>query len=339
MYVFLHMLSLGTDGNSMTQIEASVGIPLSALHENLKQWRTSQPDDEDCFVKTANALFVNEERGDFKVLDSFYQSASDFYHAESEVYPFSEGPDCINDWANENTDGLISHLFSELDKNAVMVLANASLFEAKWEDKWDSYTLTFTDANQKETETDKAMKTYLDGYFSYKGNEAFMKLYANSQYAFVGILPKKSAEEFIESMDAKVLSNLTDTSNWKETETRVYMPEFTYDTDVNLFSALNAVGIQDIFSQQAANFSALAETGPDTKTYVSQAIHKTHIEVNKEGTKAAAVTAMAVTNDAVCVSKPPEHHDIYLDRPFVYMIYDTKEHLPLFIGTVNQIPE
>ena len=69
---------------------------------------------------------------------------------------------------------------------------------------------------------------------------------------------------------------------------------------------------------------------------ISDVLHKTHIDVDNEGTRAAAVTAVMVAG-ATAVQRPEEIHEVYLDRPFVYMIIDSENSLPLFIGTVTEL--
>ncbi len=86
---------------------------------------------------------------------------------------------------------------------------------------------------------------------------------------------------------------------------------------------------------EAADFSRMAQT--DTGLlYINRVLHKTHIEVDRAGTKAAAVTAVEMTNEAAML-EPEETPTVYLNRPFVYAIIDTETGLPIFLGSVNTI--
>jgi len=112
------------------------------------------------------------------------------------------------------------------------------------------------------------------------------------------------------------------------------MPEFSYDFETTVNDTLENLGCSDIFDRSKANLSGIAGNPGDL--YVSKVIHKTHIEVDRKGTKAAAVTV--VTIDAKCaVEDFVETKVVNCDRPFVYAIVDTKTMAPVFIGTVNEV--
>lgn len=337
------MLCNGAQKNTKAEIESVFGSNSASMNEYMKKWRENQPDDEDCFVKTANALFTNEDLSDkLHFLDSFSDTVTSVYNGEIRNYSFEkEGATPINDWSNEHTDGLIPELLKELKASNCAVLANTSLFEAKWETEWakDPYHTKFTDANSKDIEVEFMSDESLDSYFEYDGNEAFTRPYKNNQYVFVGIKPKESANAFISEMNADTLQNLLSDKNKKEEETHVYMPSFTYDTDLNLNDPLKAMGMIDAFDPMQANFWGMAESngGEGDSLWIDTVIHKTHIEVDKEGTKAAAATAIVMSFSESVSVDAPKYHTIVFNSPFVYMIYDTKEQLPLFIGTVNTL--
>lgn len=79
-----------------------------------------------------------------------------------------------------------------------------------------------------------------------------------------------------------------------------------------------------------------AVTGDDYRIWISNVLHKTHIEVNREGTRAAEVTAIEMTDNCE-VAMPDDQVIITLDRPFVYGIVDNQTGLPVFLGCVNQL--
>ena len=120
------------------------------------------------------------------------------------------------------------------------------------------------------------------------------------------------------------------------TEYDVYskMPEFESDFETSMVETLKSLGVTDVFDEHTADLSGIA--GAPGDLYVSKVIHKTHIEVDRTGTKAAAVTV--VTLDAAsCEPMVVESRYVYCDRPFVYAIVDTKTMAPVFIGTVNEV--
>lgn len=332
------MLLNGADGNTKKEIEKVFHTDTDTMNSFLYQWRTSQPDDADCFVKTANAIFQNEDlTGRITLREEYLNHITGLYGGKLSQYSFSaQGVEPVNTWVKENTDGKIKKLLDKLDEKANSVLVNASLFEAVWKEDWkydEEYTRQFTDINGVVQDIPFMSSSDLKFYYECKGIEAFLCPYKNPRYAFVGILPAGGANDFVKDMDADKLQKILSDDNKIEAETYAYMPEFKYDTEVQLGKLVQEMGMKDAFSESDANFRKMADFSADANIWINSAIHKTHIEVDHKGTKAAAATAIgSCFNESIDISEP---HYIKLDRPFVYMIYDTEMQLPLFFGTVN----
>ena len=99
--------------------------------------------------------------------------------------------------------------------------------------------------------------------------------------------------------------------------------------DISLNDTLMALGIKEAFNAEKADLSGICA---DTPLFISNVIHKTHIDLDSEGTRAAAVTAVMVAEATAMIE---EWKEVYLDRPFVYMIVDSTTNLPIFMGTVT----
>ena len=112
------------------------------------------------------------------------------------------------------------------------------------------------------------------------------------------------------------------------------MPDFESDFGIQMNDTLKNLGVTDVFSDAAADLSGIA--GQPGDIYVSRVIHKTHIEVDREGTRAAAVTAVTLRTKGAVVGEE-EYRTVFCDRPFVYAIVDTETMAPVFIGTVNAV--
>ena len=110
----------------------------------------------------------------------------------------------------------------------------------------------------------------------------------------------------------------------------VVIPKFKFDADYLLNNSLQQLGIKDAFVSGLADFSGM--TG-DKSLYISKVIHKTHIELSEQGTRAAAVTAIEMRKLAFAMSE----HKVVLDRPFVFMILDTQYGLPIFVGVTQTV--
>ena len=113
------------------------------------------------------------------------------------------------------------------------------------------------------------------------------------------------------------------------------LPMFTTTYQTELTDALRALGINDAFDEQVADFSPMGES-EDGPLYVSQVIHKTYVDVNEEGTRAAAVTSVGM-DGASGTPDSPVVNEVILDRPFVYLIVDQQTMTPVFMGVAESI--
>ncbi len=218
-----------------------------------------------------------------------------------------------------------------------MYLINALAFEGEWETKYEKDQVnengSFTN-HQGTAETVAMLNSTESQYITGDHVTGFVKNYEGGDYAFLALLPEEdtAVADFIASMDGEVFLELYDNRSYQDV--LVQIPEFTYDYDTELSETLSGMGMTEAFTE-AADFSRMAQT--DTGLlYINRVLHKTHIEVDRAGTKAAAVTAVEMTNEAAML-EPEETPTVYLNRPFVYAIIDTETGLPIFLGSVNTI--
>ena len=108
--------------------------------------------------------------------------------------------------------------------------------------------------------------------------------------------------------------------------------------NANLNQALISLGMKDAFSETEADFSGIGTfTSPEDRLFINRVLHKTSISVMEEGTKAGASTVVEI-KETGAFRQPSEPKEVYLDRPFVYMIIDCRQHFPIFIGTLYNVP-
>ena len=233
---------------------------------------------------------------------------------------------------------MIKEVVDSLDAETVMVLVNAIAFDAKWAEPYDSDHIKDGEFRSANSGTQNA--TFLNEstkyYFETEKATGFIKNYKGGEYAFLMILPVEesvNANEFLKGFTAddyeKFIKSRTD-----EYDVYTKMPEFKYDYEFSVNDTLKNLGVTDIFVPGKADLSGIA--GAPGDIYVSQVIHKTHIEVDSNGTKAAAVTAVTLH----CAGAEPvtrEFRQVICDRPFAYAIVDLETMAPIFIGTVNEI--
>ena len=147
----------------------------------------------------------------------------------------------------------------------------------------------------------------------------------------MGLLPDEgvSVKDYAASIEGSSFSEAF--SSLRYGKAYVKLPEFSYDYSILLNPVLNNLGMRKAFTS-SADYSNMLEDG---EAMISQVLHKTHIEVDRAGTRASAVTSVTMTASALPMEEDIKY--IYLDRPFVYAIVDAETGYPVFLGTVNSI--
>ena len=149
---------------------------------------------------------------------------------------------------------------------------------------------------------------------------------------YTGEFTAEALSKYVESMTGDSLRQLLDSQT--EVMVKTKLPVFTSEYSVDLIPALEALGIEDLFDETAADLSGMA-TSSRGNIFISKVFQKTFIEVDTEGTRAAAVTDIAASDSAAMVE--PDYKEVYLDRPFLYMIVDDATGVPVFMGTVTEL--
>jgi serpin B len=317
-------------------MESVLGMTIADLNKALYAYTEGLYTDKDCKVSLANSIWYRDG-GQFTVREEFLQTCADWYEAQQYAAPFDEQTrKDINTWVKKYTDGMIESILNDpIPADAVMYLINTLVLDAKWEEEYekkDIFPSDFTNLNGTETAVEMLCseeRTYL----AVEGGQGFARPYKGGAYSFVGLLPDEGVNiyDFAASLDGK-----TWTALWAD-KTRgtvmVRIPEFTYDSDMELTPVLREMGMTHLFDASAADLSGLGQSGMGN-LYCSGVWQKTFIEVNRNGTKAAAVT----WGEVKCESAAPiETKYVYLDRPFVYAIVENETGLPLFVGVVTEL--
>lgn len=161
-----------------------------------------------------------------------------------------------------------------------------------------------------------------DQYYENDQATAFARSYING-LQFIGILPKEDGDFTLEDLDIPGL--LESKPDYASVNAR--MPKLDYTTSVELTDILSGLGLEQIFSN-TADFSGIS----DVPTFVSSIIQKTNLQLDENGTKAAAVTAAMI--ECMSALSEEEPKEVNLNRPFVFLIYDAEVEEPLFVGKV-----
>ena len=280
-------------------------------------------------VVSANAVCV--QKSIENSLNAEYENHLAKYHGK--LFVSEDIVADVNSWVKENTRGMIGQVADDSMKQMMACLMNAIAFEAEWEEIYDEddiYEDDFTDVDGNVHEVQMMDSTE----FSYIENEkftGFIKPYKGMDYSYMALLPKQEGQAAMDSaIESLNLSKLFESAIDKKVY--VTMPEFKYDFGKDLTDLCKKMGINLLFSPQA-DFSPLSSEWLKMEAI----IHKAHIEVDRKGAKAAAVTMGVV----VCGCAPDfeETKSVRLDRPFIYAIMHNGTNLPVFAGITNHIGE
>ena len=281
----------------------------------------------------ADSVWIRNDPA-LSVNDNFLAIAAGNYQAEVYSAPFDEDT-CsdINTWVEDQTDGEIQNLIEQINDDDIMYLINTTLFDAKWQNQYKSEdirdrTFTTKSGTQKDVQMMYSNENiYLENDFC----TGLLKYYEGKDYAFVGLLPDDNVtiSQLVDRLDGDTLHELINGRISAEVEAGI--PVFTGDTKLDLAKILPDMGMPLAFSS-GADFSEMA-TYDGGNLYIGRVLHQTRIEVNAQGTKAAAATAVVMESGAVETSS--NSYTVILNRPFVYMIVDMEQEIPVFIGVMT----
>lgn len=332
----LAMTANGANGETKAEMETALGgLPLDELNEHLYTQRTSQPDSDSSKLLTANSIWYRNDAERLQVSQNFLQTNADYYGAAAYSAPFDDSTvRDINSWIAKNTDYMIPKMINELDPTIVMCLINAVTFDAKWqspyfEDQVGDWTFTAYDGS---TQTVEMMYSDEYTYLEDENATGFYKYYEGGRYAFAALLPNEgiTVTEYLDGLTPESLHETL--ANPEQTSVITGLPKFSCDYGNRLKDTLAAMGMSGAF-EPTADFSNMADTATGL-LYIGDVLHKTHIAVDENGTRAGAATEIMM--NAGCI---PMGHEVVLDRPFVYCIVDTETSLPVFMGTMLSVNE
>ena len=330
----LAMLANGADGTTKRQMEEAFGMDIAALNRCLYAYTSSLYTSEDCKLNLADSIWFRDDEG-FHVNEEFLQVNADWYDAQIYAAPFDDSTiKDINAWCRHYTDGMIDRIIDRIAPNTVMYLINALVFDAKWSVKYEKNDVKegqFTSYGGA-TSVVQMLASEESIYLSSDGVRGFAKNYSGDKYSLVALLPDEGTDiyDYVNSLDGEAWLSLW--SGRQHASVNVRMPEFSYGAYMKLNDALKALGMTEMFDENAADFKRLG-TYDGGKIYCSSVEQKVFVQVDRNGTKAAALTWATMCGKGA----PQETLSVILDRPFVYAIADNTTGLPLFLGVVSAL--
>lgn len=271
-------------------------------------------------VKIADAVWVDNG---LTLQEKFKNTVLDSFGAEVEAVDFSAAEktcDVINSWCDKNTEGLIPKIITPdlINDNTGLCLTNSLYFESGW--SGEPWKVSDTEESFGKKEKTKYMTCTGDQYYENDKATAFGRDYANG-LSFIGILPNDEGNFNLEDLDIGGLLK----SNPEYDEVDCKMPKLNFETSTVLNDMLSSLGLDNLFSSNA-DFSGIA----DQNVNVDTILQKTKLELDENGTKAAAVTAVTMECMSATVEKEPIIKTVGLTRPFAFLIYDRSNNEILF---------
>jgi len=280
-------------------------------------------------LKIANSVWAEKS---LTFNQSFMDLNKKFYYADIKNLDFSspDAASAINNWVSENTGKKIDKLIDKIDAGTIMFLLNAIYFKGEWSDKFDTSLTYDSDFNLLNGTKKTISMMSRTGKYNYYENEKFQAI--RLPY---GISGDVSMYIFLPASNStlKEFNGNLNNENWtgwmesfSEKEVNIGMPRFKSEYEIVLNDTLKALGMDIAFDPDKADFTNLISGGG---VFISEVKQKTFIEVNEEGSEAAAATYVGIAKTAAV--KPVI---MTVDRPFFCAIADNKSGTILFMGNI-----
>ncbi len=327
----------GTTRAELRQVLGTTGMSSAAVNAANKDIaQTLRSANAGAMLSIANALWY---RPGTTVEPPFIICNREFYGATVEALDFGDphAPDIINSWAAAQTQGKIPRIADEMidPAHTRLFLADAIYFKGKWASPFalkDTQARPFhlRGGRQKMIPMMALTKTF--DHRKGQGYQAVRLPYEGSNLAMYVVLPddNSSLENILGLLSADAWRRAA-RAGFSSREGSIVLPKFTIEYGVELRGPLQALGVKAAFDASNADFSGIAP-----ELYISAARQRTFVEVNEEGTEAAAVSAVGVALTSLQPASKP--FQMIVDRPFLFLIEDRHNEVILFMGTVFDPP-
>ncbi|MCB5246493.1 MAG: serpin family protein [Candidatus Cloacimonetes bacterium] len=349
----LSMVYGGAQGNTAVQMAEAMKFDLPAAQQHqaylgLQQSLNAIGSQGKAELNVANALFGADSNA--KLIEPDYLALlresylSDLYSLD--FTDFSGTAQFINRWVEEKTKDRIKDLVNEghiRDSNEGLVLVNAIYFKGSWlnefepkltfQDKFYVSSTERTEENSRPVDMMTARAEY--PYAQLDGLQILELPYAEEELAMMFVLPDEIA-----NMDKDL--NTESYGQWQEAlspqEVKIYIPKFKFDLTLDgLADMLKKLGMTDAFNLNLANFNGIIPDETGRGLYISDVIHKAFVEVNEEGTEAAAATGIVMATKA---GPGPDQTPVFrADKPFLYLLVHKPTNTVLFMGKMCEPPK
>ncbi len=293
------------------------------FHDTIASLENADPQVE---LQIANSLWGNNI--DFNA--DFLARCRDNFDAEANKLDFADpgSADEINRWVSDNTKGKIGKIVDSLSPSDLFILLNAVYFNGKWQNAFDKTATSDEDFHLQDGVLEKVAMMKQQGKFPYFENEDFQAIrlpYGEGRLGMSILLPREG-KDLTSLIDELTTANWSQwTTSMQEREGQISLPRFKVEYQKTLTEGLISMGMGPAFQGDA--FDGMAAVQP---LFLDDVIQKTYIDVNEEGTEAAAATGAFVTT----AYNPEQPFEMKVDRPFLFAITDSATQTVLFLGSI-----
>ena len=306
-----------------------------SLNDNiLSPAGSNDDDDQQRFqLNIANSIWGQEG---FAFQPDFLSALSTYYGAGMQLVDYINAAEDarrqINAWVEDETEDKIKDLIPSgvLDSMTRLVLANAIYFNAAWEHQFEEQAtqdapFTLLDGSEISVPTMNQHEKFT--YMEKDGLQVIELPYGQQSASMVILLPEREAfRQFEAGLDQETLASILD--SLQPADVQLSFPKFSFDSQFDLVAALNQLGLSAPFDPQVADFSGMDGA---RDLYISNILHKAFIDVDENGTEAAAATAVVMKLTSAMPTEPVE---VKVDHPFIFLIRDNESGSILFMGRI-----
>lgn len=320
----------GADGTTKDEILTAFGIDnLDSYNTAAKELIERYEGTSSVKLNVANSIWLNKDVAgkDIKFTDEYKKLVSEYYKGTASEEDAKNIAMKINSWVEKKTNNKIKNLLPEGDAKFLSVLVNTIYFKGEWAEQFEEYATKeedFTDRNGKVEKTDFMHKTERYRFYEDENMKMVRVPYKGGKTAMYLVLPTNE-----DKMDIA-----TALDNMNSYKVRLSFPKFKTEYSLSFKEILKHIGIEKAFEKWEAEFDEVMFKGvkEGENVYVDDVLQKTFIEVDENGTEAAAATAV-IMNKATSIGPGMEEiKEFKADRPFIYFIRDDVTHEVLFIG-------
>jgi serpin B len=324
----------GANGQTKTEMETALkmsGLSDSTINSYYQVMQNALPTlDPATKLSIANSIWY---KTGFQVKQAFLSTNATYFNTYIKELDFDQSwaKDTINNWCAKKTNNLIPSVIDNIPSSAVMYLINAIYFKGTWTKKFDTKSTVVSSFTNELSQVNSINMMNIEDTFPYmKDNLAqYIDLpYGNKAYSMTVILPLsgKTTSDVLSSLNSTKFNEILNSLSNQKVD--LYMPRFKTGSKFLMNNELQNMGMNLAFNSDLADLHRIS----DEQLFISKVIHNTQIEVNEDGTEAAAVTSVEVGTTAIM-----DQNIMRVDKPFIFVIRERSTGVILFAAKMGNV--